>query len=61
MCRLLLALNNNQNLNINLFSWSTLFQYTYLANQWAEGIMQFLGFTGGSCMEDLVGTEVEKL
>ena len=61
MCRLLLALNNNQTLNINLFSWSTLFQYTDLENQWVEGITQFLGFTGGSCMEDSVRTEVEKL
>ena len=61
MCQLLLALNNNQTLNINLFSWSTLFQYTYLENQWAEGIMQFLGLTGGSCMEDSVRTEVENL
>ena len=61
MCQLLLALNNNQNLNIKLFSWSTLFQYIYLENQWAEGITQFLGFTSGSCMEDSVRTEVEKL
>ena len=44
MCRLLLALNNNQTLNINLFSWSTLFQYKDLENQWAKGITQFLGF-----------------
>ena len=32
MCRLLLALNNNQTLNINLFSWSSLFQYIDLEN-----------------------------
>ena len=44
MCRLLLALNNNQTLNINLFSWSTLFQYTDLENWWVELITQFLGF-----------------
>ena len=25
-CQLLLALNNNPTININLFSWSTLFQ-----------------------------------
>ena len=49
-CRLLLALNNNPTININLFSWSTLFQSTDLANQWAKGITQFLGFIGGSCM-----------
>ena len=61
MCLLLLALSNNQTLNINLFSWSTLFQYKDLENQWAEGITQFLGFTGGSCKEDSVRTEVEKL
>ena len=61
MCRLLLALNNNQALIINLFSWSTLFQYTDLENHWAEGITQFLGFTSGSCMEDLVITEVAKI
>ena len=61
MCRLLLALNNNPTLNINLFSWSTQFQYKDLENQLAEGIMKFLGFTGGSCMEDSVITEVAKL
>ena len=61
MCQLLLALNSNQTLNINLFSWSTLFQYIDLENQWAEGITQFLGFTGGSCMEDSFRTKVEKL
>ena len=48
-------------LNINLFTWSTLCQCTDLANQWAEGITQFLGFNGGSCMEDPVRTEVAKL
>ena len=58
---MLLALNNIWTLNIILFSWSTQFQCTDLENQWAEGIMQFLGFNGGSCMEDLVRTEMEKL
>ena len=48
-------------LNINLFSWSTLFQYTDLENQWVEGITQFLELIGGSCMEESVRTEVEKL
>ena len=61
MCRLLLALNNNKTINIDLFSWSTLFQYIDLENQWAEGITQLLGFSGGSCMEDFIRTEVEKL
>ena len=57
-CRLLLALNNNQTLNINLFSWSTLFQWTDVAHQWAEGITQFLGLVDDSYMEDFVITEV---
>ena len=45
-CQLLLALNNNPTININLFSWSTLFQWTDLENQWAEGITQFIGLLG---------------
>ena len=37
-CQLLLALNNNQTLNNNLFSWSTSVQCTDVAHQWTEGI-----------------------
>ena len=58
-CQLLLALNNNPTININLFPWSTLFRWTDLENQWAEGITQFLGFDGDSCMEDSIITKVE--
>ena len=39
MCQLLLALNDNKTINNNLFSWSTWFQLTDVANQLIEGIM----------------------
>ena len=60
-CRLLLALNNNQTLNNNLFSWSTSVQCTDVAQQLTEGITLFLRAYWSYCMEDSVKTQVGEL